>query len=91
MYLVDITTKRVVAWLLVLAIAVVFISPIVDLDPTALRSVRAAQSLQMALASAAASFSALLLGLSSNFSPSVDRFFVAVRGHLFNLNCSRLC
>ena len=49
MYLVEIATKRVVAWLLVLAIAVVFISPIVDLDPTALRSVRAAQSLQLSL------------------------------------------
>jgi uncharacterized membrane protein len=83
---------KIVVVILLLAVTVVFVSPAVDLEPTALRAAQAA-SLLFAVLSVAGSFIASNLHTSSLHlvailsSESVP-FFAT---DLVDMNCNRLC
>ena len=82
--------KPLLIALLLLAVAVVFFAPSVDLEPTALRASQAAQALQMAIVSAALVFSALVSFVGFSFRRSLESG-LAVDSDLLVLNCTRLC
>jgi len=86
----DARHKSALIILLLVAVAVVFFAPSVDLEPTALRAAQAAQARQIALISAAFAFSGLLcfIGLVS---PSDRESRVLIDCDLVTLNCTRLC
>jgi hypothetical protein len=77
--------------LLLLAVAVVFFAPLVDLEPTALRASRAAQAVQAALISAAFVLSGLLCIAVFCFPGGSLDSHLMLRDNLFVLNCARLC
>lgn len=82
---------QIVALVLLIAVLVVFISPAVDLDPTALRSMRSAQALLMGILAIATALTGFLSQVLLALVPMRDDFLVIVDDHLFDLNCSRLC
>lgn len=82
---------RIVALVLLIAVLGIFVSPAVDLDPTALRSIRAAQALLTGIFAAATVLAAFIsLVLAGHIGVRGD-FIAATHDHLFELNCSRLC
>ena len=83
---------KIVVVILLLAVTVVFVSPAVDLEPTALRAAQAA-SLLFAVLALAGSFIASSLHTSSLHLVAILRsesvpFFAP---DLVDLNCNRLC
>lgn len=92
LHLMNGTTKLSIVVLLLLCVITVFISPAVDLEPTALRAVKAADMLFAALILAGTAIAASLsvsfpsIGIVFGFHP-VD----AGATSLVDLNCVRLC
>lgn len=82
--------QRVFIVLLLVAVAVVFFAPSVDLEPTALRASQAAQALQVALISAALVLCGLL-GFVGFLSLCSLHFCLGADCDLVALNCARLC
>ena len=84
-------TTKFVTLLLLLAVVVVCVSPVADLDPTAMRSSQAAQALVMALALAA------FLVLPFSVVTDTDRRLASnesvfqFQDDLLELNCIRTC
>ena len=82
--------KSLLVILLLVAVATVFISPAIDLEPTALRASRAAQALQIALLSAALAIRGLLSPIFVSLTPQAESRGVN-HENLLDLNCTRLC
>jgi hypothetical protein len=82
--------KSILIVLLLVAVAVVFFAPSVDLAPTALRAAQAAQALQVALISAVFVCSGLLC-LVGLVSPRDFESLLFIDCDLVTLNCTRLC
>lgn len=82
--------QRIFVVLLLVAVAVVFFAPSVDLEPTALRASRAAQAFEAALVSAALVFSGLLSFIGFFFLHD-PHSHLTIDCDLVALNCTRLC
>ena len=83
--------RFVVACLLLLVVGAVFISPMVHLEPSALRAIQAAQALAMALMEGAFCLSGTL-GASFCGLAAVDVQPIPTDdADLLDLNCVRLC
>ena len=82
-------TLQIVALLMLAVVAFVFVAPLIDLEPTALRAWQAARLLLAAVASFAFSFAGCSTGLHSSPRgfPNVQR----VPDSLQDLTCVRLC
>lgn len=83
---------KIVVVILLLTVAVVFISPAVDLEPTALRAAQAASLLLALLALAGSVLASILhtpcLHLVATLTTESAPFFAP---DLVDLNCNRLC
>jgi hypothetical protein len=85
-------SSKIVVIILLLTVTVVFVSPAVDLEPTALRAAQAS-ALLFAILSLAGSFVADILRSSGPHFVAVNSnetvpFFAS---ELLDLNCTRLC
>jgi hypothetical protein len=76
---------------LLVTVVAVFISPAIDLEPTALRASQAAQALQTALLSAAFVLSSLLCLAAPGFLGPICHLRLKIHADLLELNCTRLC
>lgn len=83
--------SRLITILLLFGITVVFVSPMVNLDPTALRASRAAQVLISTLASAAFLFSSFLIASGRSRIALSGKTAAQFPGDLLALTCSLLC
>ena len=87
----QLNLKPLIVLLLLLAVAVVFFAPSVDLQPTALRASRSAQALQSGLISTALVLSGLLCMAGFCFARRTLDSHLTSHGDLLVLNCTRLC
>jgi hypothetical protein len=77
---------------LVLSVMVVFVSPAVDLEPTALRALKAAKMLFAALVLAGTAIAACLRGSFPSLGIVLASHRIeASAASLVDLNCARLC
>jgi ABC-type uncharacterized transport system permease subunit len=83
--------RLLLAGLTVLAVAVVFLAPTVDLEPSALRAAQAARVLQTAMLSAAFALGVLLCFASLCLPQSRHDGTAASLSDLLRLNCTLLC
>jgi hypothetical protein len=88
----QVSTKSWVVIVLLISVMAVFISPSVDLEPSALRSLQAANMFFAVLVFAGSAIAGLLHFFHStirpNIWPDVTEGFIA---SLVDLNCIRLC
>ena len=85
-------SKLVIVVLLLLSVATIFVSPAVDLQPTALRALQLANLFFAFLALGASAASALLEVPLSRVGSTIEReWFLAPSLSLLDLNCVRLC
>jgi hypothetical protein len=82
---------KFVALLLLLGVVLVFISPAVNLSPTALRASRAAQRLALTLVAAAFLVDAFLVASISRGGRSTEMNVRRAHGDLLEQICARLC
>jgi len=83
---------KIVVVILLLAVTVVFVSPAVDLEPTALRAAQAASLLFAVLALAGSFIASILQASSLHLIAILKSESVPFFAHdLVDLNCNRLC
>ena len=87
----KISLKFVFALLLLSIVAIIFISPAVDLEPTALRALQFAYLLFALLAWAGITVFSRLVAPIIDVSPSEFPLNIVSRPSPFDLNCTRLC
>lgn len=83
--------RVLLAGLTVLAVAAVFLAPMVDLEPSALRAAQAARALQTAMISAAFTLGDLRSFASLCLLESDNDGAAASLSDLLTLNCTLLC
>jgi hypothetical protein len=85
-------SKFAMVILLLLSVIIIFISPAVDLQPTALRSVQLANMLFAVLALAGTALAACFSGPTLPVAEALEHASALVPAQdLVDLNCTRLC
>jgi hypothetical protein len=80
--------------LVLLAVVIVFFAPTVDLEPTAMRAVKAASIIFLAIAAVGQTVTNLVLFSRGPFESAVsdsNLWSHLLQGSLLDMNCTRLC
>ncbi len=82
--------KHTLTWLLMAGVVLVFFSPIVQLEPTALRAARMASAVMLSFMTAAAAVAAPS-GSAAAFRFIAPHSYAACPISIIDLDCARLC